>query len=120
VNTQHCCHQMIETRAGDDHGGRPASPGRLRHGGEIAGWIVPSVTLALIPKCPACVAAYVAVATGIGISLPTAMYLRAMLVVVCVAALAFVAARRLRRFGAGGEAGGQRSPNLLSALIQNP
>ena len=62
----------------------------------MAGWIVPSVTLALIPKCPICVAAYVALATGIGISLPTAKYLRAGLIVVCVAALIFIATRRLR------------------------
>ena len=62
----------------------------------MAGWIVPSVTLALLPKCPVCVAAYVALATGIGISLPVATYLRAMLVVVCVGALVIVAVRRLR------------------------
>lgn len=65
-------------------------------GGEIAGWIVPSVTLVLAPKCPACVAAYVALATGIGISLPVAAGLRLALVAVCVAALVFLAARRLR------------------------
>jgi hypothetical protein len=80
-------------RAGDNLR-RPASP--LRRSRELGGWIVPSVTLALLPKCPACVAAYVAVATGIGISLPTATYLRAALVLLCVAALAFLAARRLR------------------------
>jgi hypothetical protein len=91
VNAHHCC--QIKTRAGD-HVRRPAS--RLRHGGEITGWIVPSVTLALLPKCPVCVAAYVALATGIGISLPTAAYLRAILVVLCVAALVFITARRLR------------------------
>ncbi len=91
MNTHHCC--QTKTRAGDD-ARRPAS--RLRRGGEIAGWIVPGVTLALLPKCPACVAAYLALATGIGISLPTAKYLRATLVVLCVASLAFIAARRLR------------------------
>jgi hypothetical protein len=91
VNTQLCC--QTKARAGDDVR-RPAS--RLRRGGEIAGWIVPGVTLALLPKCPVCVAAYVALATGIGISLPTARYLRAMLVVLCVASLAFIAVRRLR------------------------
>ncbi|QIF06117.1 hypothetical protein G5S37_18800 [Roseimicrobium sp. ORNL1] len=75
---------------------RPAS--RVRRGGELAGWLLPGVTLALLPKCPACVAAYIALATGIGISMPTATYLRATLVVMCVASLAFVATMRLRSF----------------------
>ena len=91
MNTHHCC--QTRTRAGGD-ARRPAS--RLRRGGEIAGMIVPGVTLALLPKCPACVAAYLALATGIGISLPAARCLRATLVVLCVASLAFIAARRLR------------------------
>ena len=91
MNARHCC--QIKTRAGD-HARRPAP--RLRRGGEIAGWLVPTAALALLPKCPACVAAYVALATGIGISLPTATYLRAALVVLCVASLVFITARRLR------------------------
>ena len=88
MSARHCC----KTRAGDN---APRLASRLRRGGGIAGWILPGATLALIPKCPACVAAYVALATGIGISLPTATYLRAMLVVLCVASLVFIAARRL-------------------------
>jgi hypothetical protein len=64
---------------------------------EIAGWIVPGATLALLPKCPVCVMGYVALMTGIGISLPTAAYLREAMVVLCVGALIFFAARRLRK-----------------------
>ncbi len=97
MNARHCC--QIKTRAGDN-ARRPVS--RLRRGREIAGWIVPTATLALLPKCPACVAAYVALATGIGISLPTATYLRAILVVLCVASLVFITAKRLRRLIARG------------------
>ncbi|MGB8355907.1 MAG: hypothetical protein WCD79_18565 [Chthoniobacteraceae bacterium] len=93
MNTRNCCE--IKTRAGGK-GCRPASG--LRRGGEIAGWVVPGVMLALIPKCPVCVAAYVAIATGIGISLPTATYLRTALVMLCVASLIFIAARRLRHW----------------------
>jgi len=93
VNTRHCC--QTATR-GRDNARRPAS--RWRSSGEIAGWIVPSATLALLPKCPACVAAYVALATGIGISVPTATHLRTMLVVLCVASLVLIATTCVRRF----------------------
>lgn len=92
MNARNCC--QVKMRA-DAKACRPAS--RLRRVGELAGWILPSATLALLPKCPVCVAAYVAFATGIGISLPTATYLRAMLVALCLASLSFITARRVRR-----------------------
>jgi hypothetical protein len=60
---------------------------------QTAQWIVPSLGLALIPKCPMCVAAYVAAITGAGISIPMATGLRIGLLVLCVSVLAFVAIR---------------------------
>lgn len=97
MNTHSCC--QAATR-GRDNARRPAS--RWRRSGEIAGWIVPSATLALLPKCPACVAAYVALATGVGVSMSTAAYLSMLLVMLCVAALLLIAAKRVRQFIARG------------------
>ncbi|QEG33526.1 hypothetical protein Pr1d_07900 [Bythopirellula goksoeyrii] len=55
--------------------------------GSILGWLLPSVGLAIMPKCPACVVGYVALATGVGISASTATFLRTGLVVLCVGLL---------------------------------
>lgn len=60
---------------------------------EIAEWIVPGTVLALLPKCPACLAAYIGLATGLGVSFSTACYLRTSLIIVSVCALAFLASR---------------------------
>ena len=95
MNAHHCCQAGPRGR---DHAPRPAS--RWRRGREIAGWILPSATLALLPKCPACVVGYVALATGLGISMRTAANLRTLLVMLCLASLVFLAAKRWRRFTA--------------------
>ena len=67
-----------------------------RRGGEVASWVVPSAALVLLPKCPACVAAYVALA-GITVSFSTASYLRITLFVLCALGLTCLAATRVRR-----------------------
>jgi hypothetical protein len=64
-----------------------------RRGGEIAGWIIPTATLALLPKCPACLVGYIAIATGMGISFTAARYLRFGLIALSILALAFFAVR---------------------------
>lgn len=86
-----CC----QTKPRASENSPPPSSQPRKGGAEIAGWILPAATLALLPKCPACVVAYVGLATGIGISLPAATHLRSMLVLVCLTSLGVIAATRL-------------------------
>jgi len=62
-----------------------------------AGYVVPAAVMALLPKCPACIVAYLAVGAGIGVTMSTAATLRTMLLILCVASLVFITARRVRR-----------------------
>jgi hypothetical protein len=59
--------------------------------------IVPATLLALLPKCPMCLAAYIAAGTGIGISITAAAWLRTLLIAACLASLALIMAARFRR-----------------------
>jgi hypothetical protein len=68
-----------------------------RRGLRIAGTVIPAAVLVLLPKCPACIVAYIALGTGIGVTLSTAAHLRMLLLVVCVACLVYVAARHAFR-----------------------
>ena len=63
-----------------------------------AAWALPSIALALVPKCPLCIAAYLAIGGGLGMSLTTATHLRTALVWLCWSVLGLLAVRMMMRF----------------------
>jgi hypothetical protein len=81
-----CCHRNA-----------PKTEALARRCREIAAWAFPAAILSLMPKCPACLAAYVAVWTGVGLSISTANYLRMSLLILCVGPLLCVLLVRICR-----------------------
>jgi hypothetical protein len=58
--------------------------------------VVSSVVLAasflLLSKCPVCIAAYIALVTGMALSLPVIAHLRTLLVILCATSLIYFVA----------------------------
>jgi len=69
----------------------------VKRGASAFGWVMPSAVLVLMPKCPACVVAYVAIVTGTGISVSMAAHLRVLVLVLCAGMLVYLAAKPLLR-----------------------
>jgi hypothetical protein len=64
---------------------------------DVLGWIIPGAILAMLPKCPMCLAAYMAIWTGVGISLSAATHLRVSLLVLSVGLALFMAVKNISR-----------------------
>jgi len=90
MNRLHCCRGKLkagrETRPGETW------PRRVRG---IVGWIVPGALLALMPKCPMCLVAYVALCSGLTISCSSAHILMRLVTALCLSTLALCVGRRV-------------------------
>jgi hypothetical protein len=101
VNADRCClvtsGAMGQNKAGKRIAeGDPHPASFLRRSLDLTAKVIPVAILAVLPKCPACLAAYVALGTGIGLSLTAATYLRLSLIVACVASVIFFVAKMIR------------------------
>ena len=86
----HRCCQAHSTRA------RENTPSPLHRIRTAAEWVLPGAVLVVMPKCPACVAGYIALATGVGISFSAAENLRTLVLTACFLTLSFLAIKRVR------------------------
>lgn len=69
-----------------------------RRSSRAASWALPSLGLALVPKCPMCIAAWLALGGSFGVSLTAASYLRSGFVWLCWDVLALMTARLVFHF----------------------
>jgi hypothetical protein len=75
-----------------------SSSAHASHGiGSLTGSIVSGIGLVLVPKCPACLAVYLAAGTGLAVPLPAAAHIRLLLVLLCVTLLLWWSLRGIRR-----------------------
>ena len=90
MNSLHCCQR--ESRIGSDADQQASGPRRVKG---VAGLILPSILLVLMPKCPVCLAAYVALCTGVTMSFSSAHILLRTLIALCIGTLALCVVRRV-------------------------
>jgi hypothetical protein len=93
----------------------PRVPALLHRVAGFVSWIVPGAVLALMPKCPVCLAAYIALGTGIGLSLPAAENLRLGALVLCGVVLGALVVRVVVRHCAA-----RARPRLSGGYRNNP
>jgi hypothetical protein len=84
---------MSQAAVDSNPAGQKSERRHTRRARGAAAWALPSVALALVPKCPMCIAAYLAIGGGLGVSLTTAAHLRTALIWLCWSVLVLLAAR---------------------------
>ena len=103
MNPYRCC-RIAANRSLDKPVAARIPPGgsrRVKASGrflDLAGVGIAGTLLALLPKCPLCLAFYVMVWTGVWLPLTAATYLRGSLLILCVASLMCLTAMFLYRF----------------------
>ena len=90
MNSLHCCQRELHTSR--DARQQRTWPRRAR---EVAGWLVPGALLALMPKCPMCLVAYVALGSGLTLSRSSEHILMRLLTALCIGTLALCVVRRV-------------------------
>jgi predicted transporter len=77
-------------------GGKSGRLGPLRRVWRSTKWLFPAALLAVMPKCPICLAAYIALCTGVGVSVSTARWIQILMLVLCLCSLTYFAVRFCR------------------------
>jgi len=95
MNSLTCCQTAARKGANTAEGKAHPSSAKQR-GFALAKFSLPTLILTLLPKCPACFAAYIALGTGISLSVQAASVFRSTLVATCVAALVWLIASGFR------------------------
>jgi hypothetical protein len=94
MNSPYCCQK--NRRACDD---ARCQESWLIRAKQVAGFILPSTLLTLLPKCPMCLAAYVALGTGFTMSYTSAQIFMRTSTVLCIGTLALCVVQRLVNCG---------------------
>lgn len=94
-----CCSGGGAAKTGAAPGAAPRTRrgSRVRRLGATVEWAIPLTTLALVPKCPACVGGYILLFTGIGLSVSAAAAVRWTVIALCLSALSYLLLRSVRR-----------------------
>jgi hypothetical protein len=99
----HCCCKAasrgpdLATVAVRSRRDNPRLPTKVRRCLDVTCWIASASVLVLVPKCPACLAAYMALGTGIGVTFATASHLRMAALTLGTVSLALLAAQAFHR-----------------------